>query len=270
MFDDHLDEFYKDENSYMYATEILESDQATPVIKSCAINTLRDLILKRWDQISEEERENIRNYIFNLVDTYGSDPNVDPAIRTSADLALVNVLIQEWPERYPNIFNQLIENANSSELTCYNNIQIIKFFCEQVLENYEDLLAYSQAVKLSNCLQDQAEDIYKFLETVLTSMESSEIILIGLSTLKYFIKWIDPRVIVSTQVFEALCTHFLPQPEYVIEVLTLFYEIFDNSQLPEEFNTIIDEVFKMMISSINTYITFIRYLKHPLILKQFN
>ena len=116
-------------------------------------------------------------------------------------------------------------------------------------------MAHSQAVKLANCLQEQAELIYSFLENVLTGTEESNLILAGLQTLKYFIKWINPSQIVETQVFEALCSSFLPQPDYTEEVLDLFYEIFDSPQLPEEFSTIINQVFNMMVQAVNSYIT---------------
>lgn len=247
--------FYSDPNSYIYASQILESAEAPLVLKIGVIGSLSELIKKRWGTISDQERENIRSYLLNLVFSLASNQSNDQNILNKADLTLVDLLIQEMPERFSTFFTDLINSAGTSEFFCYNNIQIIKYFCEQVLDNNGELLTYKQTVKLTSCIQNDAEAIYNFLENVLTSTTNSSLINIGLSTLKFFIRWINPKKIISTKVFEALCKTFLPQPDYVVEILDLFYEIFGNPDLPKDFANITAPIFKMMVSSVNTFIT---------------
>ena len=142
--------------AYQYSTQILDYQNAPVAAKVHAIGALKTLVLKMWNDLSDEDRNIYRNYIFDFVDKYAAQENIEQDVLIGGDLALVGLLIQEWPENFPDFFTDLIKKANESEFFCFNSIQIIKFFCQQVLECYDDVLAHSQAVKLANCLQEQA------------------------------------------------------------------------------------------------------------------
>lgn len=252
---DLLYKFDKNPNNFRYAIQILEATQTPVQIRVHAIGSLKTLVLEHWGDISDEEREQYRNFIVEFVFKYGSEKIIESPVLLGGDLALVGLLIQEWPENFTNIFEMFIEKAQANEFACGHYIQMIRLFCQQVIESNEDQLTYSQKLKLINCLQDQAENIYKFLETVLTGTDDSDLIKIGLSTLKYFIKWINPKEIIETKVFEALCNTFLPQSDYAVQVLDLLYEIFGNPQLPDEFSSIVNQIFNMTVQAVDSYIS---------------
>lgn len=99
--------------------------------------------MKRWDQITQEDRDFSSNYIIKLVYSLSSDAGTDKNVLKNADLSFVGLLIQECPGKYTNFFNELIERARESKNFGYNSLQIIKFFCEQVLINIDELLSNS-------------------------------------------------------------------------------------------------------------------------------
>ncbi|OHT15868.1 Exportin-1 [Tritrichomonas foetus] len=249
-----IEEFKNQPDSWIYANEILSNPQSPEILKFTAIQTLQNLVKVQWKSISEDQRQSVRTYLMEYVIQLGSVPTTNPTILTQANVALVGLLIQEWPYNFPNFITDLINSAGTSEFFCYNNISIIKILCEQSLENTEELITYARSNELAGALQAEAQKVYSFLEKVLTSTQTKELILVSLSTLKYFIKWIPPQVLLNTQVFQALCNIFLPQVDYVTEVLDLFSEIFGSNQLPTEFSGIVPEVFSLMIKALSTII----------------
>ena len=246
-----LAKFKEDPNSWLYADQILTTSEAPLVLKFTAIQLLQNVIKTQWGAIGPEQRAAVSNYLMNYVVNLGSDPNTDHTILQAADLALVGLLLQVWPYEYPTFIADLINSATTSESFCYNNICIIKLLCEQALENNEELLTYARANQLEQALRGEAENVYTFLEKIMSGTEKSDLILISLATLKFFVKWINPNYLLQSQFFQKLCNVFLPQEQYVSEVLDLLSEIFGSNSLPPEFAQIVPPIFTQMVQSLN-------------------
>lgn len=78
--------------------------------------------MKRWDQITQEDRDFFSNYIIKFVYSLSSDAGTDKNVLKNAYLSLVGLLIQEWPDKYTNFFNELIERARESKHFGYNGL----------------------------------------------------------------------------------------------------------------------------------------------------
>ncbi|KAH0789208.1 CRM1 C terminal-domain-containing protein [Histomonas meleagridis] len=245
-----LDNFKQNPTSYQLSPQIISAQETPPILKFIAIQTLQDLIRKRWGQVQEGEKQNIRGYIMNMVHSYSSQEGFDQTILTQMNMAFVYLLIQEWPSNFPTIIEDLM-NGSTTPLLCSNSLDIINLFCQESLEDTEETLTYARSNQLAASLQEHAQNVFSFVEVVMTNSQDREIILKCLKTLQYFIKWIPPMQIIGTQLFQQLCRMFLPQQDFVTEVLFLIGEVFSLNDLPQDFCKIAPQVFLLMVQALD-------------------
>lgn len=245
-----LTKFSDDPNTYGFSIEIIPNNSYPGILRIISSQTLNKLINQRWKSISEGERDSISQFLMSAVHNYSQEENKLNPLMTELNLAFVSLLIQEWPERFPNIIQELVEAGQTSVLLCKNTLDIILLLCEQSLENYEDRLTYARSNQLAASLREHTAIVYNFVELVMTSSGEKELVLVCLKILRFFIKWVSPQQILETKLFQALCNMFLPKKEYVTEVLDLFDEIFSLNDLPEVYSSIIPEVFSLMMNSL--------------------
>ena len=244
------------EDFWRYTDTILENPAIHPNLKFLVLSALRDAIEKRWLAIAEEDKAPIRMYIMQTVINWADKPpnEIPPALLLEADIALVQVLLSEWPTIYPNIINELIEHARTSMAMCTNNLNIIKILCQEVFDRGDEKLLYSRVNELSNCIREHRDPVFNFIEEILRQTNEGELVKVCLEILKYFIKWCDPQQLRRSNFFEQLCQTFLPNPLLVNEVLGLFNEIFGLPDLPEDFRPVVPVVFKLMVDAIDKLI----------------
>lgn len=244
-------------DAYIYVDKILETEGMSVNGRFIAIQVLKDMIQFKWNVIDEETKEGYRQFIFNTIINWSSfEPSTELlTLLTQMDIALVLILLQEWPRNMENIVSELIASAPNSLMFCRNNLQIIKILCEDSDINENEQITYLRSIEISNRLQEESEKIYNFVEGILVgnTFNDHEVIILALQTLKYFIKWIPPEILLQTQVFSVLCVEYLSNGNFVTPVLNLLFEIFHApNEIKQEIQAEIPRIYQIMINGITT------------------
>jgi exportin-1 len=220
-------------------------------LKFIALKGIRDLISSRWPRLDATTRAAIRQYLLETVFSWSQSAEVDPRLLTFLDLVLIEMLKQEWPHENQTLLWDLIASASQSRGLCLNNLQIFYLFSQDVLERGEETMLSMRFREVKTSLSRYAKPVYEFVEHVLSSRnDDEELVFVSLNVLKYFIRWLDARQILQSQMFEGLSRALLPQRKFVNPVLGLFHEIFGTGELSDGFRQAVPEIFSLMIEAI--------------------
>lgn len=249
-----LYEIQQRDDLWMYADQILDSELSYKT-KFFASTVLRNLVSSKWDMLNDETREGIKNFIISHICTWaGIDGFYEPLLNET-DHILALIIAKEWPQNWPNVMDELLDaTLNSTQAICKNNLNIITLVSEQVMTFGENELTSTRISQLSNALTQISPNIYSLIESVLTGTDNSDIIKVGLNTLKAIVKWLDPHFIFETELPKALCDSFLPNPLYQKYVLSFFGEVASLPKVPEQYIQIFPNIFAAVIGSLKTLI----------------
>lgn len=128
MAGDVLTQFQAHGNAWTRVHQILEESQVSET-KFFAVGILDTCIATQWKILPPEQADGIKSFLVELVIKLSSDEASlaqEKVLLGKLNQALVQVVKQEWPKRWPSFIPDIVGASKSSESLCQNNMEIFK------------------------------------------------------------------------------------------------------------------------------------------------
>lgn len=245
-------------DSFGIVDQILESPRSF-YLKVYALTIFSNFVQLRWETVPIDNKTQFRNFIAQFINniTSNPDPNLTDNNRQYlaryANLVLLNILKYDWPQSWPNFIPDILEASHSSPSMCANTFFILQSLAQEFTEFAENSLSSNRQGEMSSTFILQFPLIIPVIELALASTDNPDLVNSVLTSLKYFIKAIDPTIIFNSKIFSTICDTLLPDIRYTINCIGVFGEIAANPCLPTDISTIILQLFRSIVSCLGNF-----------------
>ncbi|VDC00641.1 unnamed protein product [Peniophora sp. CBMAI 1063] len=188
-----------------------------PQTKFIGLAILEKLINTRWKTLPEAQRQGVRNFVVGLTVKVASDEATLRKEKTyvgKLNLALVQILKQEWPHNWPTFIPELVESCKTNLSLCENNMVILRLLSEEVFDYSAEQMTQSKIKNLKNQISGEFSEIFKLCTEILEEASKTSLVKATLETLLRFLNWIPLGYIFETTVVDILITRFLEVPDF--------------------------------------------------------
>lgn len=239
------------------------------------LQILESTVIYHWRSLTNEHREQIRVFLIQKIVAVCAFPHAlifvmhlskfwsNLQLSTGEDtmeeknmflnklnLILVQILKQDWPDRWPQFLSELLEASKTSEALCENNVNILRLLAEEVslrpspfdcdtitdflfipalhFQIYEfslDSITMKKAEYLKQALQAHIHAIFDLIAFILGNSRSLSLINATLSMLQRFVPYLPDELIFNSPLLPELCTKFLPVPAFRVNTLLVLTEV---------------------------------------------
>ncbi|KAG5728342.1 Exportin-1 [Termitomyces sp. T112] len=239
-------------DSWTRVPDILERS-SFPQSKYIGLQILEKLINTRWKTLPDGQRQGIRNFVVGVTVKVASDEvamRKEKAYINKLNLALVQILKQEWPHNWPNFITELVESSKTNLSLCENNMVILKLLSEEIFDYSAEQMTQTKIKNLKNQMCGEFSEIFKLCSEVLEEAQKTSLIKATLETLLKFLNWIPLGYIFETTIIDLLLTRFLEAPEFRNITLKCLAEIAALNVGPE-YDPKFVILFAMVMTSVN-------------------
>ncbi|QLQ77883.1 hypothetical protein HG537_0A01300 [Torulaspora globosa] len=232
---DILTKFQEHPDAWQRADKILQFSNNAQT-KFIGLTILDKLITTKWKLLPEEQRVGIRNFVVGMIIVMCQDDALfhsQKNLINKADLTLVQILKQEWPQNWPDFIPELIGSSNSSVNVCENNMIILKLLSEEVFDFSAEQMTQAKSLHLKTSMSKEFEQIFKLCYQVLEQGSSTSLIVAALESLLRYLHWIPYRYIYESNILELLSTKFLMSAETRAVTLKCLTEV-SNLEIPQD------------------------------------
>ncbi|KAF8188381.1 CRM1 C terminal-domain-containing protein [Pholiota molesta] len=250
-----LTQFQDHPDSWTRVPDILEKS-SFPQAKYIGLQILEKLITTKWKTLPEGQRQGIRNFIVGITVKVASDEVAFRKEKTyvnKLNLALVQILKQEWPHNWPTFISELVESSKTNLSLCENNMVILKLLSEEIFDFSAEQMTQTKIKNLKNQMCGEFSEIFKLCSEVLEEAHKVSLIKATLETLLRFLNWIPLGYIFETTIIDLLLNRFLEAPEFRNVTLKCLAEIAALNVGPE-YDPKFVILFAMVMTSVNRMI----------------
>ncbi|KAF4615334.1 hypothetical protein D9613_003249 [Agrocybe pediades] len=250
-----LTQFQDHPDSWTKVPDILENS-TFPQTKYIGLQILEKLINTKWKTLPESQRQGIRNFVVGITVKVASDEVAFRKEKTyinKLNLALVQILKQEWPHNWPNFISELVDSSKSSLTLCENNMVILKLLSEEIFDFSAEQMTQTKIKTLKNQMSGEFSEIFRLCSEVLEEAQKVSLIRATLETLLRFLNWIPLGYIFETTIIDLLLNRFLEAPEFRNVTLKCLAEIAALNVGPE-YDPKFVILFAMVMTSVNRMI----------------
>uniref|UniRef100_A0A8H8CN60 Importin N-terminal domain-containing protein n=1 Tax=Psilocybe cubensis TaxID=181762 RepID=A0A8H8CN60_PSICU len=211
-----LTQFQDNAESWTRVPDILEHS-SFPQTKYIGLQILEKLIMTKWKTLPEGQRQGIRNFIVGITVKVASDEvsfRKEKTYINKLNLALVQILKQEWPHNWPTFITELVESSKTNLPLCENNMVILKLLSEEIFDFSAEQMTQTKIKNLKNQMCGEFSEIFKLCSEVLEEAQKVSLIKATLETLLRFLNWIPLGYIFETTIIDLLLNRFLEAPEF--------------------------------------------------------
>ena len=250
-----LDEFQRNEDSWLYVDKILQFSSSVQG-KYIALSVLDNMVTGGWYELPQEQKLGVRNFLvgFILYVCEKNKPNESFMLR-KADLVLIEILKREWPDNWTSFLDELISSSQSSPQVCYNNLKILSLLAEEVFKPLKKNQTKAKALQLIYNLNANAEKICNFCTELLKMDYSSEMTVASLNTIKLFLLWLPKDCFNSLELWGVLTLLSRSEPsiryhviQCLIQVLDLDFALVETIRSNERFSSSLISCFISIIN----------------------
>ncbi|THH04477.1 hypothetical protein EW145_g5485, partial [Phellinidium pouzarii] len=230
-----LTQFQEHPDSWARVPDILERSSLQQS-KYIGLQILEKVIQSRWKALPEGERQGMRNFVVGVVVKVSSDETTirkEKSYVNKLNLALVQILKQEWPHNWPNFIPELVESSRTNLSLCENNMVILKLLSEDIFDFSAEQMTQAKTKNLKNQMCGEFAEIFKLCLEVLEEAQKTSLIKATLETLLRFLNWIPLGFVFETTIIDLLMTRFLEVAEFRNVTLKCLAEIASLSVGPE-------------------------------------
>ncbi|PFH52443.1 hypothetical protein AMATHDRAFT_74235 [Amanita thiersii Skay4041] len=250
-----LTQFQEHPDAWTRVPDILERS-SFPQAKYIGLQILEKLIMTRWKTLPDGQRQGIRNFVVGVTVKVASDEismRKEKTYVNKLNLALIQILKQEWPHNWPNFITELVESSKTNLSLCENNMVILKLLSEEIFDFSAEQMTQVKTKSLKNQMCGEFSEIFKLCSEVLEEAQKTSLIKATLETLLRFLNWIPLGYIFETTIIDLLLTRFLEAPEFRNVTLKCLAEIAALNVGPE-YDPKFVILFAMVMTSINRMI----------------
>ncbi|KIK46331.1 hypothetical protein CY34DRAFT_800501 [Suillus luteus UH-Slu-Lm8-n1] len=250
-----LTQFEEHPDAWTRVPDVLERS-SFPQSKYIGLQILEKLIVTRWKTLPEGQRLGIRNFVVGVTVKVASDETTMRKEKTyinKLNLALVQILKQEWPHNWPTFITELVESSKTNLSLCENNMVILRLLSEEVFDFSAEQMTQTKIKNLKNQMCGEFSEIFKLCSEVLEEAQKSSLIKSTLETLLRFLNWIPLGYIFETMIIDTLLNRFLEAPDFRNVTLKCLAEIAGLNVGPE-YDPKFVILFAMVMTSVNRMI----------------
>ncbi|KAK2460616.1 hypothetical protein APHAL10511_007086 [Amanita phalloides] len=250
-----LTQFQEHPDAWTRVPDILERS-SYPQSKYIGLQILEKLIVTRWKTLPNGQRQGIRNFVVGVTVKVASDEVAMRKERTylnKLNLALIQILKQEWPHNWPTFITELVESSKTNLSLCENNMVILKLLSEEIFDFSAEQMTQNRTKNLKNQMCGEFSEIFKLCLEVLEEAQKTSLIKATLETLLRFLNWIPLGYIFETTIIDLLLTRFLEAPEFRNVTLKCVAEIAALNVGPE-YDPKFVILFAMVMTAVNRMI----------------
>jgi exportin-1 len=250
-----LTQFQEHPDAWSRVPDILERS-AFPQSKYIGLQILEKVITTRWKSLPDGQRQGIRNFVVGVTVKVAGDEATLRKEKTyinKLNLALVQILKQEWPHNWPSFITELVESSKHNLSLCENNMVILRLLSEEVFDYSAEQMTQTKIKNLKNQMCGEFSEIFKLCSEVLEEAQKSSLIKATLETLLRFLNWIPLGYIFETTIIDQLLNRFLEAPEFRNVTLKCLAEIAALNVGPE-YDPKFVILFAMVMTSVNRMI----------------
>ncbi|KAE9406580.1 Crm1-F1 [Gymnopus androsaceus JB14] len=246
-----LTQFQENPDAWTRVPDILQKS-SYPQTKYIGLQILEKLIATRWKSLPDGQRQGVRNFLITVTVQVASDEvsaRKQKVYLNKLNLAMVQVLKQEWPHRWPNFISELVESSKSSIALCTNNMVLLRLLSEELFDFSADQMTQAKARELKLQLSNELSQVFQLCLEVLKEAGKVTLLKATLETLSRFLSWMPLGYIFETELLQLLVDRFLEDAEYRNITLRCAAEI---ANLPRSDVAVYDAPFKMFFTSVMT------------------
>ncbi|CEL51670.1 Exportin-1 OS=Schizosaccharomyces pombe (strain 972 / ATCC 24843) GN=xpo1 PE=1 SV=3 [Rhizoctonia solani AG-1 IB] len=250
-----LTQFQENPDAWQRVPVVLETSGSMQS-KYIGLQILEKLIQTRWKVLPEDQRQGIRNFIVSTTLVIAADETSLRQQKTylnKLNLALVQILKQEWPHNWPTFIPEIVQNSKTNIALCENNMAILKLLSEEIFDYSAEQMTQTKTKNLKNQMCGEFSEIFNLCLEVLEKAQKPSLIRATLETMLRFLNWIPLGYIFETSIIDQLLTRFLEVPEFRNVTLKCLSEIAGLNVGPE-YDPKFRILFTMVMTSINKMI----------------
>ncbi|CAE6515901.1 Exportin-1 [Rhizoctonia solani] len=250
-----LTQFQEHPDAWQRVPVILETSGSMQS-KYIGLQILEKLIQTRWKILPDDQRQGIRNFIVSTTLGIAADEASLRQQKTyinKLNLALVQILKQEWPHNWPTFIPEIVQNSKTNIALCENNMAILKLLSEEIFDYSAEQMTQTKTKNLKNQMCGEFSEIFQLCLEVLEKAQKPSLIRATLETMLRFLNWIPLGYIFETSIIDQLLTRFLEVPEFRNITLKCLSEIAGLNVGPE-YDPKFRILFTMVMTSINKMI----------------
>ncbi|KAF8738531.1 hypothetical protein AX14_011182 [Amanita brunnescens Koide BX004] len=250
-----LTQFQEHPDAWTRVPDILERS-SYPQSKYIGLQILEKLIVTRWKTLPDGQRQGIRNFVVGVTVKVASDEvamRKEKTYLNKLNLALIQILKQEWPHNWPTFITELVESSKTNLSLCENNMVILKLLSEEIFDFSAEQMTQTKTKNLKNQMCGEFSEIFKLCSEVLEEAQKTSLIRATLETLLRFLNWIPLGYIFETTIIDLLLTRFLEDSEFRNVTLKCLAEIAALNVGPE-YDPKFVILFAMVMTAVNRMI----------------
>ncbi|CAE6450968.1 unnamed protein product [Rhizoctonia solani] len=250
-----LTQFQEHSDAWQRVPVVLETS-ASMQSKYIGLQILEKLIQTRWKVLPDDQRQGIRNFIVSTTLGIAADEaslRQQKTYLNKLNLALVQILKQEWPHNWPTFIPEIVQNSKTNIALCENNMAILKLLSEEIFDFSAEQMTQTKTKNLKNQMCGEFSEIFQLCLEVLEKAQKPSLIRATLETMLRFLNWIPLGYIFETSIIDQLLTRFLEVPEFRNITLKCLSEIAGLNVGPE-YDPKFRILFTMVMTSINKMI----------------
>ncbi|KAI0041543.1 hypothetical protein FA95DRAFT_1683146 [Auriscalpium vulgare] len=247
-----LSQFQESPDAWTRVPDIMERS-SYPQTKFIGLQILERLINTRWKTLPEAQRQGVRNFVVGITVKVASDEATMRKEKTyinKLNLALVQILKQEWPHNWPTFIPELVESCKTNLSLCENNMVILRLLSEEVFDFSAEQMTQTKIKNLKNQMCGEFSEIFKLCTEILEEATKASLIKASLETLLRFLNWIPLGYIFETTIVDVLMTRFLEVPEFRNITLKCLAEVAALNVGPE-YDPKYVSLFEMVMTAVN-------------------
>ncbi|KAK0527260.1 Karyopherin transporter [Tilletia horrida] len=239
--------------------------QRVPVILSTSSNSqtkylslqiLDKLISTRWKTLPQDQQLGIRNFIVEIIVSLTSkeeDLKKEKTLINKLDTTLIQILKQEWPDKWPSFIPEIVSSSRTSISLCENNMVILRLLSEEIFDFSAEQMTQAKTKHMKNQMCGEFSDVFQLCTEVLDKANKPSLIKATLETMLRFLNWIPLGYIFETPVIDSLIGRFLEVPAFRNVTLKCLAEI-AGLQVGPEYDQKFVVLFNMVMTVVNRMI----------------
>lgn len=199
-------------NSWLRVDKVLDASSSSVAAKFFALQILDSLIRYRWKTLPRETADSIRSYVVNYVIKLSSTDEGLTRQRVfigKLNLILVQIVKQDWPQRWPKFIEELVGASRRTVSLCENNMHILQLLSEEVFDFSSGQMTQDRIEALKTQFNEDFKRVFELCQYVFSSAQDLTLsrpglLVATLNTLERFLSWIPLGFIFETRLIETL------------------------------------------------------------------
>ncbi|EJW02277.1 hypothetical protein EDEG_03283 [Edhazardia aedis USNM 41457] len=187
--------FKQDPNSLFHVDNIL-TQSGNINCHFIALQILEETIKHRWSFLQEDVQNNLTLYIIKHTTTASKHP----IILKKLNDCLVNILKRDYPDKYSQFIEEIVNESSKDVLICTNTFNLLKNFNEEMKVSVPTI----RKRKLVSKFRQEFCHVYSLVSNVLKKSDEDVLISSCLDALDSFLCWFSVRHLIECDLIDVI------------------------------------------------------------------